>query len=116
MLTLTRVTGGSEEAGGTVTVTVTVNKPPKRQPTPNAVGPALGLRQTTGVGLMRVLCSTFFNPFWATRDAHIPHASTPIESPFTATPGHITASRQGKWARAGPMARHSPTEIERPAS
>jgi hypothetical protein len=36
----------------TLTVTVTVNKPPKRQPTPNAVGPALGLRQTTGVGLI----------------------------------------------------------------
>ena len=46
-----------------------------------------------------------------------PHASTPIEPPFSATPGHITASsHQGKWARAGPMARHSPTEIERPAS
>ena len=33
-------------------LTVTVIKPPKRQPTPNAVGPALGLRQTTGVGLI----------------------------------------------------------------
>jgi hypothetical protein len=35
-----------------LTVTVTVIKPPRRQPTPNAVGPALGLRQTTGVGLI----------------------------------------------------------------
>jgi hypothetical protein len=39
-------------AGTSRTVTVTVKNPPKRQPTPNAVGPALGLRQTTGVGLM----------------------------------------------------------------
>jgi hypothetical protein len=43
-----------------LTVTVTEFKPPKRQPTPNAVGPALGLRQTTGVGLMTTSIFTLY--------------------------------------------------------
>jgi hypothetical protein len=44
-----------------VTVTVTVITPPKRQPTPNAVGPALGLRRRTAVSAVRVCGANKFS-------------------------------------------------------
>ena len=85
-----------------VTVTVTVIKPPKRQPTPNAVGPALGLRQTTGVGLMSrrpaQSAPKTHHGYWCTRNkaqaVHLDGSRLKSRTPSLPT-GAATATHSG---------------------